>query len=60
MTQVLEHRPQAAGAARQVARSVLEGWRVDARTADVVVLVVCRRRRRGTRRRCQLVRGVAG
>ncbi|MFF3399619.1 ATP-binding protein [Streptomyces sp. NPDC002659] len=40
VTQQLEHRPQTAGSARQVAHSVLEDWRVNAKTADAVVLVV--------------------
>uniref|UniRef100_UPI003F497FF1 ATP-binding protein n=1 Tax=Streptomyces sp. CA-141956 TaxID=3240051 RepID=UPI003F497FF1 len=40
VTQALEHRPEAAGAARHTARAVLEAWRVDAETAGAVVLVV--------------------
>ncbi|MFD8079661.1 ATP-binding protein [Streptomyces sp. NPDC059718] len=37
---VLEHRPEAAGAARRVIRAVLDGWQVGADAAESVVLVV--------------------
>lgn len=40
VTQMLEHRPEAAGDARRTAQAVLEAWRVDPETAETVVLVV--------------------
>ncbi|MFE4583622.1 ATP-binding protein [Streptomyces chartreusis] len=40
VTEVLEHRPEAAGAARCAARAALERWRVAEDTAETVVLVV--------------------
>ncbi|MFD8376407.1 ATP-binding protein [Streptomyces sp. NPDC059688] len=40
VVQVLEHRPEAAGAARQTAQSVLENWQVDTGAVEATVLVV--------------------
>lgn len=40
VTQALEHRPVAAGAARAITRAVLENWRVDQDAAQSVLLVV--------------------
>lgn len=40
MTQALEHRPDAAGAARAITRAVLEDWRVDRDATESALLVV--------------------
>jgi anti-sigma regulatory factor (Ser/Thr protein kinase) len=40
VTQALEHRPDAAGAARAVTRAVLKDWHADQDAAESVVLVV--------------------
>src|SRR5512147_189647 len=40
VTRALEHRPEAAGAARAITRAVLEDWDVDQDSAESVLLVV--------------------